>query len=124
MTTIIFSLPFVRLRCYAYGRIPREFFFYEILKHEDIVTVNLYKGQLQKLNEKIQELTPHDAHTPRKVLFLYDNARSHIAIATKDAISQLGWEPFPHSAYSPNLAPSDYHLFRFFATFYVAAILK
>ena len=86
--------------------------FYEILKPGETVTANLYKGQLQKLNEKIQVLRPHNAHTPRKVLLLHDNARPHIAIATKDAISELGWEPLPHPAYSPDLGPSNYHLFR------------
>jgi hypothetical protein len=32
---------------------------------------------------------------------------------TKAAIQELDWEIFPHAPYSPNLAPSDYHLFRF-----------
>ena len=73
--------------------------FYEILKPGETVTSNVYKSQLQKLNEKIQELRPHDAHTPRKVLLLRDNARPHIAIATKNAFSKLDWEPLPHLAY-------------------------
>ena len=73
--------------------------FYEIQKPGETVTANLYK---------IQELKPHDAHTPRKGLLLHDNARPHIAIATKDAISELGWEPLPH----PDYFPSDYHLFQ------------
>jgi len=86
--------------------------FYEMLKPGETVTTNLYKGQLHKLNEKIQELRPHDAYTPRKVLLLHDNARPRIAIATKEAISELGWEPLPHPEYSPDLAQPDYHLFR------------
>jgi hypothetical protein len=31
---------------------------------------------------------------------------------TKTAIQELNWEILPHPPYSPDLAPSDYHLFR------------
>jgi histone-lysine N-methyltransferase SETMAR len=31
---------------------------------------------------------------------------------TKAAIQELDWEILPHPSYSPDLAPSDYHLFR------------
>ena len=86
--------------------------FYKILKPGETVTANLFKGQLQKLNEKIQELRPHDAHTPKKVFLFHDNAIPHNDIATKESISELGWEPLRHPAYSPDLSPSDYHLFR------------
>jgi hypothetical protein len=30
---------------------------------------------------------------------------------TKAAIPELDWEILPHPPYSPDLAPSDYHLF-------------
>jgi histone-lysine N-methyltransferase SETMAR len=34
---------------------------------------------------------------------------------TKAAIQELDWEILPHPPYSPDLSPSDYHLFRSFS---------
>jgi hypothetical protein len=34
---------------------------------------------------------------------------------TTAAIQELDWEILPHLPYSPDLAPSDYHLFRSFS---------
>ncbi|GFW38854.1 hypothetical protein TNCV_4078131 [Trichonephila clavipes] len=42
---------------------------------------------------------------------LHANSRSHIAAATQKLLDQLRWKIFPHSPYSPDLAPSNYHLF-------------
>ena len=35
----------------------------------------------------------------------------HAACLTSEAIAKMGWEVLPHPSYSPDLAPSDYHLF-------------
>jgi histone-lysine N-methyltransferase SETMAR len=44
-------------------------------------------------------------------LLQQDNARPHTARRTIDVIAELKWELLPHPPYSPDLAPSDYHLF-------------
>lgn len=46
-----------------------------------------------------------------KILFLHDNARPHTANRTKELLNSFKWEIFPHPPYSPDLAPSDFHLF-------------
>jgi len=46
----------------------------------------------------------------KKVLLHHDNARPHTAAATVGTV-QPGFEHH-HAPYSPDLAPSDYHIFR------------
>jgi len=45
------------------------------------------------------------------VLFLHDNAPAHRALATQKKLASLGFHCLDHPSYSPDLAPSDYHLF-------------
>ena len=45
------------------------------------------------------------------VLFLHDNAPVHRVLATHKKLAYLGFQCFDHPKYSPDLAPSDYHLF-------------
>jgi len=45
-------------------------------------------------------------------LILHDNARRYVAQAVKDPLKEFKWEVLPHPPYSPDIAPSDYHLFR------------
>ena len=44
-------------------------------------------------------------------IFHQDNTRPRTAAQTIETINQLGWELLNHPPYSPDLAPSDYHLF-------------
>ena len=46
------------------------------------------------------------------VLLLYDNAPVHMSAKSQAAIQQCGFQQLNHPPYSPDLAPSDYFLFR------------
>ena len=46
----------------------------------------------------------------KEVLFLQDNAPAHRALATQKKLTCLGFQYLDHPPYSPDLAPSDYHL--------------
>jgi histone-lysine N-methyltransferase SETMAR len=90
----------------------------EFLSREETVNAKRYSNQLQRLQKEIQKKRPVGSHEKRrKVILLHDNARPHIAKATCGTIEDLGWEVLPHPAYSPDLAPSDYHLFHGLKTF-------
>jgi histone-lysine N-methyltransferase SETMAR len=45
------------------------------------------------------------------VFFLHDKAPAHQKLATQKKMTYLGFQFLHHPPYSPNLAPSDYHLF-------------
>lgn len=86
--------------------------YFELLKPGETVTGVRYTNQLDHLNDALMSKRPAVASNRRKVILLHDNARPHVAKVVKDALSKLEWEVLPHPAYSPDIAPSDYHLFR------------
>ena len=70
----------------------------------------VYAQQLQRVQEKLLEKRPVLVNR-KKVILLHDNARPHTAKVTQEKIIELGWSVLPHPPYSPDLAPTDYHLF-------------
>jgi len=86
----------------------RGMIYYELLNEGETVSSNLYADQLRKLSKAIKE----KRRRMTEVHLLHDNARPHIASVTRQTLEDLGWATVPHPPYSPDLAPSDYHLFR------------
>ena len=43
--------------------------------------------------------------------FIHYNPPSYTEKLVRGTLETLSWEVLPHVAYSPDLAPSDYHLF-------------
>ena len=83
---------------------------FELLQPGQTITAEIYCEQLDRLHQKLTLKRP--ALVNRKgVILQQDNARPHSARMTQEKIRQLGWEVLPHPSYSPDMAPSDYHLF-------------
>jgi hypothetical protein len=80
---------------------------YELLERNLTVTAECYCQQLRHLEEALQQKHPGR----HGVILQHDNARPHTANMTKAAIQELDWEILSHPSNSPDLAPSDYHLF-------------
>jgi hypothetical protein len=86
-----------------------EIIHYELLERNLTVTAERYCQQLRHLEEEIQQKRPGRRH---EVILQHDKAQPHTANLTKAAIQELDWEILPHPPYSPDLAASDYHVFR------------
>jgi histone-lysine N-methyltransferase SETMAR len=82
--------------------------YFELLPTNTTITAEAYCIQLQKLRDALRNKRPGRG----KVCLLHDNARPHIAKIIRDTLAHFRWEVLPHPPYSPDLAPSDFHLFR------------
>ncbi|KAJ4427620.1 hypothetical protein ANN_25268 [Periplaneta americana] len=73
------------------------------------INANRYCETLRKLRRAIQN--KRRGMLSRGAVLLHDNARPHTAASTRELLDQFCWEIFDHPPYSPDLAPSDFHLF-------------
>ena len=86
--------------------------YYELLKPCETINGERYRTQLICLKRAITEKRPEYATRHEAIISDHDNARPHAAIPVKNYLENSGWEVLPHPPYSPDLAPSDYYLFR------------
>ena len=81
----------------------------DFLPHKQTVTGAYYADLIARLREAIKE--NRRGMLSRGVVLLHDNAPAHTSSIAKAAVSVAGFRKLLHPAYSPDLAPSDFHLF-------------
>ena len=83
----------------------REITHWKLLPKGCNITVDLYCQQLDRVAAEL-----HGKQD--RVYFLHDNARAHVTKSTHEKLLKFGSIPIPHPPYSPDWAPTDYHLYR------------
>ena len=83
---------------------------HEYLKSGETLTAEVYCEQLDRLYDQLKKKRPHLVNR-KGVLLQQDNAKPHNAVITQAKLWELNIETVIHPAYSPDMAPSDYHLF-------------
>jgi len=73
------------------------------------INAEYYSIQLVQMTDILKE--KRCGKVTKGVLFLHKNALAHRALATQKKQAYLGIQCLDHRPYSPDLAPSDYHLF-------------
>jgi len=73
------------------------------------INAEYYLSLLVQLKDILKE--KRSGKFTKVVLFFHDNAPAHRALATQKKLAYLGFQCLDHPPYSPDLAPSDYHLF-------------
>lgn len=87
----------------------KGFLLVEFMKPGTTINGERYRQTLTNLRRAIQN--KRRGKLTQGIELLHDNARPHSARETCNLIAQFGWNALPHPAYSPDLAPSDFHLF-------------
>ena len=89
-----------------------EVVYYELLQTNETITAKRYQQEFMHLSRALKFKRPQYAKRHDKVIFQHDNARPHVAKVVKETLEALNWDVLPYRPYSPDVAPSDYHLFR------------
>lgn len=82
----------------------------DYMPHKTTITGQYYADLLMRLRKSIKE--KRRGMLSQGVLLLHDNAPAHTAKVAQAALHSAGFQQLPHPAYSPDLAPSDFYLFR------------
>jgi len=85
-----------------------------LLKPGDSITSDRYRLQLihLRINHALRKKRPEYEQRHDKVILFHDIPRPHVVKVVKKYLETLKWDVLPHPPYSPDIALSDYWLFR------------
>ncbi|KAF2350504.1 Transposase type 1 [Trinorchestia longiramus] len=89
---------------------------YSFLGVNETINAERYCNDLAVMHARLSEKRPALVNR-RGPILLHDNARPHVARMTVQKLTELGYETLPHPSFSPDLSPTDYHLFKHLSTF-------
>ena len=81
----------------------------DYLPKSQTINADYYSPLLVQLKDILKQKRP--GKITKGVLFFHDNATAHRTLATQKKLAYLGFHSLDHPSNSPDLAPSDYHLF-------------
>lgn len=84
---------------------------YSFLETGKTITSTSYSQEIVKCHKKLAIMCPYVVNRKGPIL-LHDNAKPHVGKVTQKKLNSLGIEVLPHPPYSPDLSPTDYHMFR------------
>ena len=82
----------------------------EFMPQKTTITGQTYANTITALREAIKE--KRRGKLSAGVPLLHDNAPVHMSAKSHAAVRQCGFQQLNHPPYSPELAPSEYFLFR------------
>lgn len=83
----------------------------EFLKSGETINSDVYCDMLRRVHAIMKE-NRSSLINRKQVIFHQDNARPHKSMKTLKVIQELNWTLMEHPPYSPDIAPSDFYLFR------------
>ncbi|RLU21022.1 hypothetical protein DMN91_007638 [Ooceraea biroi] len=84
---------------------------YEFLPNNLLITSDVYCSHLDHLNRAIDVKRPEFANSS-DIKFLHNDAKPYVSLQTRRKLLEFGWDVLPHPPHSPDLLPSDFHLFQ------------
>ena len=84
---------------------------YSFLNPGKTITSEKYAQQIDEMYQKLQHLQPALINRKGPILLHY-SAQLHITQPMLQKLNKLGYEVLPHLSYSPDLSPTEYHLFK------------
>lgn len=94
-----------------------RYIFNKDMQRQSTIQSPLFYFELLDINQTINcDLCPQQIQRPASanqtgLILLYNNGRPHVTQLIQQKIERLEWEVLLHLPWSPDLAPSEHHLF-------------